>query len=162
MKKEIIIVKCDPEGFHKQRLNEKTFKETKRVLLERCYSEKIFQDIVYLYENEDSSLTYYVKVFFVSDLPYSTLMNPEFISKPFKILLNISLADAEKYVRGEYSSPVPKVCYSCENFEIINFNEEEKAKDVIERDNKNPLNSEFDRVVSTTNFLIKEGKIHSL
>jgi hypothetical protein len=89
-------------------------------------------------------------------------MNPEFISKPFKVLLNISLADAEKYLRGESSSLVPEVCYSCEYFEIINFNEDEKAKGVIERDNKNLLNSEFDRVISTTNFLIKEGKIHSL
>lgn len=160
--KEIIIVKCNQEGFYKQRLNTKTFKEIQQVLSERCYSERIFQDIVYLYENEDSCSTYYVKVFFVSGLSYSTPLNPQFISKPFKVLLNISYADAEKYVKGESLSPVPKVCYSCENFEIINFNEEEKAKGVIERDNKNLLNSEFDRLIFTTNFLIKEGKIYSL
>lgn len=145
---KLVITRCDQEVLSRLNLNAQSLKSFQADIEARAFLNKLssLTDDVYLFENDEESATYHLNTF--NDKSGIRLLEsfPKTLNSPFKVFLNVSWDNANKYLQGIEIQCTPKILLEENGVEVVEFTNTDT--EVIPKENQNILGrDEFSRLI---------------
>ncbi len=164
---KLVIVRCDMEEFSNLSINNQWLELFQKSIEAHSFSNKLsnLSDEVFLFESGKKSTIYHLKIF--NDKIGLRLSGslPKTLNSPFKVFLNVSWDNANKYLQGIEIQCTPKILLDENGIEVVEFTNTDT--EVIPKENQNVLGrDEFSRtkekvinINTRWNFVLIDGKL---
>lgn len=169
MKSKIVIVNCEESTFSRLGFNIPNFEEMKKRFEAHGFTLKFGSETsenVFIYGNTESCNEYVIKHLIVQGIgPSQSIKIPKILKKPFKILLNVTKYDAEKYSQGNTLNVEPAIIYSENGIEIIKFpdippkNQPPKNTNILGNNELSRLQNKIEDASTLWNYFLANGSL---
>lgn len=145
---KLVITRCDQEVLSRLNLNNQWLKSFQAGIEAHAFLNKLssLTDDVYLFENDEESATYHLKIFNDKSGIRPQGSFPKTLNSPFKVFLNVSCDNANKYLKGIEIQCTPKILLDENGIEVVEFTNTDT--EVIPKENQNLLGrNEYSRLI---------------